>query len=133
MLTLSLFINSKLKKMTGKEKAEKHIEQQKKDNKFIPVLLSETWGDAKTLIYYTTLDHQGEYWLVLIDSKSDLSASEEFGNIAENEISTAIEKQFGPCYDANCECKICENGGDCETETPYPAISYHGCSWGVLD
>lgn len=117
--------------MNGKEKAEKHIEQQKKENGFVPVLLTETWGDAQELIYYTTLDHRGEYWLVLVDSNSDLSASEDFGDIAENEISTAIENEFGMRYDEYCECDICANGGECET--PYPALSFHGCSWGVIN
>ena len=119
--------------MTGKEKAEKHIQEQKYNNSFVPVLLTETWGDANELIYYTTCDHRGEYWLVLVDSNIDLSASSDFGDIAENEISTAIEEEFGTRYDDNCECEICSNGGDCENENPYPALSYHGCSWGILD
>lgn len=61
----------------------------------------------------------------------DLSASEEFGDIAENEISTAIEEEFGTRYDESCDCETCSNGGECES--PYPALSYHGCIWDVLD
>jgi len=118
--------------MTAKERAEKHIEEQKQKGEFVPVLLTETWGNAKELIWYTTLDHRSEYWLVLIDSNWDLSASEEFGNIAENEISTAIEEEFGTKYDEYCECDNCKKGKDCEGN-PYPALSYHGCSWGVQD
>jgi hypothetical protein len=111
--------NEKSVPMTAKERALKHIEEKTKGNGFVPVLLSQTWGNAEKLIWYTTLDHRGEYWLVLVDSTMDLSASGEFGSIAENEISTAIEEEFGTVYDDECE-------------HPYPALSYHGCSWGVL-
>jgi hypothetical protein len=117
--------------MTAKERALQHVEEQKQKDAFVPVIVSRTWGDAECLIWYTTLDHRGEYWLVLVDSNYDLEASGEFGYIAENEISTAIEEEFGTCYDEYCECEICSNGGECER--PYPALSFHGCMWGVQD
>jgi hypothetical protein len=118
--------------MTAKETALAYIEEQKKQNKFAPVLLTETFGDGQKLIYYSTLDHRGEYWLVLVDSNSDLSASGEFGRIAENEISLAKEEEFGTKYDEYCECDNCKNGEECEGN-PYPALSYHGCNWGEID
>jgi hypothetical protein len=117
--------------MTAKQKAENHIKEQKEKNKFVPVLLPQTWGNAEKLIWYTTLDHRSEYWLVLVDADSDIE-SIEFSYIAENEISNAIEEEFGEKYNSYCECDNCKNGNDCDGN-PYPALSYHGCSLGVLD
>lgn len=37
--------------MNAKERALKHIEEQKQKKEFVPVLLSETWGDAQQLIW----------------------------------------------------------------------------------
>lgn len=66
-----------------------------------PRLVGQIWGDGKKLIGIQPLNTRPNYYVVCGDSNWDLE-SDEFMDLAEDEIFTAIEEEYG-----SRDCRYC--------------------------
>jgi len=90
---------------------------------FTPYLLDEIIGDGLQLCYLGSINSRPHYWLIRIDSKTDVSSDDfDFEDLLQ-----PIEEECGRCDDDGCE-RCEENGTECE----YPAISWGGGHWGMV-
>ena len=105
-----------------------------------PVISEKIIGDGKQLIYIGTIDQRPNYWLIRIDSKTDVLSDdfdiEEYLEILEDEFGRHPNDYF--CEDEFLEAK--KNGFLEEYDTykeydsacQYPAIWWGGGHWGSL-
>ncbi len=91
---------------------------------FSPYLCKTILGDGLQLVYLGTMNNRPYYWLIRIDSKTDISSD----NFDFEYILQPIEEECGKCEGDGCEtCK--ENGQYCQ----YPHnISWGGGHWGTI-
>ena len=92
---------------------------------FKPYLCENIIGDGLQLVYLGTINNRPHYWLIRIDSKTDVSSDDfDFEDILQ-----LIEEECGRCEGID-ECESCqENGEECE----YPNnISWGGGHWGMV-
>ena len=86
-----------------------------------PVILENNIGDGKQLIYIGTIDQRPNYWLLKIDSKTDVSSDtfniEEYLELLEEEFGKADENDE-TIFDA--------------IDKVYPAVLWSGGHWGSL-
>lgn len=81
---------------------------------FTPVLVSEIFGDGLQFIYFSTIDNRPKYWIVRIDSKTDIENDFDWEPIL-----FAIESEFGRWQD--------------DDHLKYPAIKLTmGTFWGLI-
>lgn len=109
---------------------------------FTPVVLSKIFGDGLQIIYFGSIDQRPKFWIVRVDSKTDLDAGvfdeeeiieaieEEFGRVPETGHLTAtefreIKKENRLFFDYNNYKEYME---DCK----YPRMDWHGGHWGTL-
>lgn len=85
---------------------------------FTPVVVSKVWGDGLHVIYFGSIDQRPKWWIVRVDSKTNLKAT-EFDYEA---IICAIEDEYGGE-------ELKRNGDD---KTKYPAITWGGGHWGTI-
>ena len=91
---------------------------------YCPYLCETVIGDGLQLVYLGTINNRPYHWLILIDSKTDVS-SDDFNF---EDILQSIEEECGSCEDDSCE-RCQENGEECE----YPSnISWSGGYWGMV-
>lgn len=91
---------------------------------FRPALLKEKIGDGRQIIYVGTIDQRPAYWLVRIDSKTDINSPEfDF-----HEILYKLEDEFGRIDDDSFETEdeVVENN------LHYPSVYYSGGHWGLV-
>lgn len=82
--------------------------------KFTPVLAKEKIGDGKQLVLFGTIDQRPRYWLLLIDSKTNL----EENDYNYESLLHILEREFGS-YD---EYK--------DEDIEYPIVELiSGCHW----
>lgn len=107
---------------------KKYLKKRKVDfwgttHEVTPIPLKETFGDARQLIKFQTLNHRPERYLIQIDSTTDLD-TEEFHDLIED-IAQALEDEFGPSTWQN-------DAGEWQHD-PFPAYSGDsGCTWAHL-
>ena len=92
---------------------------------FKPYLCENIIGDGLQLVYLGTINNRPHYWLIRIDSKTDVSSDDfDFEDILQ-----LIEEECGRCEGID-ECESCqENVEECE----YPNnISFGGGHWGMV-
>lgn len=92
---------------------------------YCPYLCDTIIGDGLQLVYLGTINNRPYHWLILIDSKTDVSSDDfDFEDILQ-----PIEEECGSCEGVD-ECESCqENGEECE----YPNnISWSGGHWGMV-
>mgnify|MGYP006973006014 FL=1 len=92
---------------------------------YSPYLCKNVIGDGLQLVYLGTINNRPYHWLILIDSKTDVSSDDfDFEDILQ-----PIEEECGSCEGID-ECESCqENGEECE----YPNnISWGGGHWGMI-
>lgn len=88
---------------------------------FSPVMVDEIIGDGLQFLYWGTIDQRPYYWILRIDSKTDIDA-DDFNT--QDELLLMVTDQFGE-YDPYDEGK--------EDEPTYPTvINTMGTHWGVL-
>lgn len=81
---------------------------------FAPQLVKEIFGDGKQIIYFGTIDQRPRYWIVRIDSQTDIDNDFDW-----EEIFRSIRSEFGEWSD--------------DDQMPYPAIKLTmGTHWGLL-
>jgi hypothetical protein len=85
-----------------------------------PVLIDEIVGDGLQVIYWGTIDQRPQYWVLRIDSKTDIEA-DDFNQ--QDELYFMVSNQFGTWDREDCEID----------EAEYPmVIDTMGSFWGVL-
>lgn len=113
MLVAGLTLDAYLKKETATRKASLWGTEVE----FAPHLCETITGDGLQLVYLSSIDMRPYYWLMRIDSHTDIS-DDDFD--WENELLIPIEEECGGC---NCD-DLCE----CQ----YPQIRWGGGSWGMV-
>lgn len=106
-----------------------------------PVIAAEKVGDGKQLIYIGTIDQRPHYWLIRIDSKTDINADlfniekyieileEEFGQHPENFYDLEDFEEAKKNY---CGFENFENYEDYLKDCEYPAVWWGGGHYGSL-
>ncbi len=91
---------------------------------YCPYLCETVIGDGLQLVYLGTINNRPYHWLILIDSKTDVSSDDfDFEDILQ-----PIEEECGSCEDDSCE--RCQENGE---EFEYPNnISWSGGHWGMV-
>ena len=92
---------------------------------YSPYLCENVIGDGLQLVYLGTINNRPYHWLILIDSKTNVSDDDfNFEDILQ-----PIEEECGSCEGID-ECESCqENEEECE----YPHnISWGGGHWGMV-
>lgn len=106
-----------------------------------PVICSEILGDGLQLVYLVTIDQRPNYWLIRIDSKTNISDDDfDFETILE-----PLEEEFGRVPESGWldkkEFKTLKSKGELEnydyykhynSACQYPAISWGGGHWGMI-
>ena len=109
---------------------------------FEPVLCSEILGDGQQLVYLGTISQRPYYWLIRIDSKTDIESNE----FDVEDILQPIEDDFGRQLDyiseeefeqlkseGEDECVECETYDNwIESNWNYPRIGWDGGHWGLV-
>lgn len=113
MLVAGLTMEAYLKKET----APITIRFWAEDYEVTPYLCGTIIGDGLQLVYISSIDMRPYYWLLRIDSNTNVN-EDDFDY--ENEILEHVEEECGGC---NCE-DMC----DCE----YPIMKWGGGSWGMV-
>lgn len=81
---------------------------------FAPELVEEIFGDGRQIIWFGTIDNRPKFWIVRIDSKTDIEGDWDWEPIYRS-----IRSQFGEWSD--------------DDKMPYPAIKLTmGTHWGLL-
>jgi hypothetical protein len=109
---------------------------------FSPVVCDEVIGDGQQLVYLGTVGQRPYYWLIRIDSKTDIESDDfNFEDILE-----PIERCFGIQEDYMSEKEFQQKkaGGDeeyniyetygewIESNYEYPRIGWDGGHWGLV-
>lgn len=100
-----------------KETAPRTIRFWAEDYKVTPHLCGTIIGDGLQLVYISSIDMRPYYWLLRIDSKTNVN-EDDFDY--DNEILEHVEEECGGC---NCE-DLC----DCK----YPIMRWGGGCWGMV-
>jgi hypothetical protein len=86
-----------------------------------PALVEEILGDGLQVLYWGTIDQRPQYWVLRIDSKTDIE-SDNFNQ--QDELYNMVTDQFGS-YDSSDEADY--------DDYEYPIVkSTMGSFWGVL-
>ena len=109
---------------------------------FTPVICENVIGDGEQLVYLGTIDQRPYYWLIRIDSKTDINSDdfdfehileplEEFFGISEEFIS---EEEFIKLKSKGDEiCNLHETYQEwLKLEYDYPKIKWSGGHWGLV-
>lgn len=108
-----------------------------------PQLLDKIFGDGKQLMYVTPLDTRPNYYVVRIDSKTDLNSHDTYTNFIE-QVLQAIEEEFDSVD--NYEQKYIKDTLMCrryyadkgerwksyDKVTKFPMLHWSGGSWGTI-
>jgi len=107
-----------------------------------PVISETILGDGLQLAYIGTIDQRPNYWLIRIDSKTDLLSDEfdieELLNILEEEFGRhpdkVIDREEFEAYKANDEncLENYETFEEYESACKYPAVWWGGGHWGTI-
>jgi len=85
-----------------------------------PVIIDEIHGDGLQLIYWGTIDQRPNYWILRIDSKTDID-SDNFNQ--QDELYFMVTDQWGSYEPGEYEIEECE----------YPmVVDTMGSFWGIL-
>jgi len=109
---------------------------------FTPVICDTILGDGLQLVYLGTIDQRPYYWLIRIDSKTDIE-SDDFNY---EDILQPLEESFGRCdgyiteeefeelkANGDEECELCETYEEwLSSNWDYPCISWSGGHWGLV-
>ena len=108
---------------------------------FSPVIAETIVGDGKQLVYFGTMDQRPYYWLLRIDSKTDIESNdfdiesllepleEEFGNYPDGGF--LDEEEFHELKRSG-ELEEYDSFEDYDSECKYPAICYGGGHYGLI-
>lgn len=109
-----------------------------------PQLVSEIFGDGKQIIHVTPIDTRPNYYVVRIDSKTNLDDHDFYTEFIEN-ILTSIEEEFGCVDDYKYEINKAghhvvrshfpEKGERWKSYykvTKWPMLHWSGGNWGTL-
>ena len=108
---------------------------------FFPVLCEPIFGDGLQLVYFGTIDQRPYYWLLLIDSKTDIMSDdfdietllepleECFGKSPHDYIT---QEQFEKERENNFELQEYENYEEFESNFEYPMVWYSGGHYGLI-
>jgi len=135
-LTLKQTLAAETKKRLVKHLGSKYM--------FAPVLCSKILGDGKQLAYLGTIDQRPYYWLIRIDSKTDLQADDfdletllepledDFGCCPEFWVNDAKEfyevKKQRKCFEVNNY----DTYAEYKQAHKYPRLDWHGGHWGTV-
>lgn len=112
-----------------------------------PVICSKILGDGLQLVYLGTIDQRPHYWLIRIDSKTDLSSinfnietlleplEEEFGRYPEIELSGSEEFwKLKKSKDRMIRNKVRDwtSWKQYDSDCQYPALWWSGGHWGMV-
>ena len=109
---------------------------------FSPALCDKIIGDGLQLVYLATIGQRPYYWLIRIDSKTDIESDdfdfedilqplEECFGMREKYISENEFQQLKA--DGDEECNICETYEEwLESNWNYPVIGWDGGHWGLV-
>jgi hypothetical protein len=124
-----------LKQWIEKETKPQTVILWETEQEFTPFLLKRKFGDSQQLITIQSLNQRLCYWLVLIDSKTDI-LSDEFSDEQREDIVNAIEDEFGRAMqddsslDDDDEYESAEEWN--EENFEYPMIDWNGGFWGLV-
>lgn len=99
---------------------------------FKPYLLEKVFGDGKKLIYFGTCDDRPYWWLVRIDSNTDIEDPLQFDS---EEIYCAIEDECGgwvPDDTVKVDADGYDEYGTCHRGEYPMIISDSSCHWGLV-
>jgi hypothetical protein len=92
--------------------------------KVTPYLVDQIFGDGQKFIKLSPMLTRPNFYVVRIDSKTDLKSDEWFDQLQE--IYEAIDEEFGPCCQSYNSC-------ECDHHETWPAtFDWGGCTWGEL-
>ena len=135
--TMEQLIAEETSKQTGKFWGSKY--------EFEPVISKEILGDGLQLIYVGTIDQRPYYWLIRIDSKTDIESDdfdiykivaileEEFGIPPECDVNEEEFNEYKKSEDSDLsELDNYDTYEDYEQACEYPAILCNSAHWGCI-
>ena len=99
-----------------------------------PRLVHEVFGDGRKLVGLSPMNMRPNYWVIRIDSGTDLESDEWYDTL--DEIYESIALQFGT---TDFECDDCGESGlsdsdcHCQEYRWFPAIDFKGSCWFAME
>lgn len=108
---------------------------------FKPLIAETILGDGRQLVYFGTIDQRPYYWLIRIDSKTDIESNDfdiehlldpledEFGTVPDP--AWLDEEEFNEAK-ANHKLQEYDDFEDYDSSCQYPKIYYGGGHYGLI-
>lgn len=129
-----------LEQWIAQETAPRHVSLWGEGFEFSPEICDKFLGDGKQLIYLGSIDQRPRYWLLRIDSKTDIEADdfdyeslislveECFGRFDE----WISEDDFEDAKKDDPELEYYDTYEDYEEHNSYPRMNWGGGHWGLI-